>query len=276
MNEGDMSSMRSTIKLCVLLLAVVVGFTSAGCQMIDKLKARDHLNNGVAAYQSKRYEESVTEFQAAIELDPELLDAYLYLGAAHRAQFIPMVPTPENLRKGQEAIATFEQVLEISPGNYRALANIADLYRNMNEPQKAKDWYRGLIEYPEHKAEALYGIGSIDYNLADEKTGKDGENVPNLSEEEIAEVNRVVDEAIDSLRQALEIRENYTDALEYLNLLYREKAELAEDDEVRRQWQREADKLALEALEMKRRLQREEERRRREIFTGVAQGESGD
>jgi tetratricopeptide (TPR) repeat protein len=236
-----------------------------------KLEARDHLNQGVQSYTAKKYDEATEEFRAAIELDPELTDAYLYLATTYRAQFVPLAVSPENLRRGQEAIATFERVLELAEANdvavTTAMANIADLYRNMNEPEQAKEWYRKLMDKMDDKAEALYGIATIDYNLANDKTGHDGENVENLTEEEIAEVNQAVDEAIDTLKQALEIRPEYTDAMEYLNLAYREKAELAQDEEERRNWEREADKLALEALEMKRKLQREAERARREVFS---------
>jgi hypothetical protein len=63
--------------------------------------------------------------------------------------------------------------------------------------------------------------------------------------------------------------------MEYLNLMYREKAELAPDEEERRRWEREADKLALEVLEEKRRQQQEAERARREIFKSIA-GEGGE
>lgn len=264
-----MCFMRSITKLCILSAALLLVFTATSCKLMDQLKAREHLNQGVKAYTSKKYDEAVEEFKAAIEKDSALVDAYLYLAAAYRAQFVPLAPSPENLRKGQEAIATFEQVLELDPQSTNAMANIADLYRNMGEPEKAKDWYRKLMEISEEKAQALYGLASIDYNLADEKTGSDGSNVENLTEEELAEVNRVVEEGMDALRQALEIQPDYTDAMEYLNLLYREKAELAvDDDEERRRWQNEADKLALEALEKKRQLQREAERARRQMFTG--------
>lgn len=258
--------MRSIAKLCVLATALLLVFAGSGCKLMDQLKAREHLNNGVKAYTAKRYDEAVEEFRAAIEKDAALVDAHLYLAAAYRAQFVPMVPSPDNLRKGQQAITTFEQVLQLDPQSTNAMANIADLYRNMNEPDEAKNWYRKLMEISEEKAQALYGIASIDYNLADGKTGQDGDNVENLTEEEVAEVNRVVEEGIDSLRQALEINPDYTDAMEYLNLLYREKAELAADDEERRRWQNEADRLALDALEKKRQLQREAERARRQMF----------
>jgi len=250
------------------MLCLVLG--TAGCQFRNKLRAREHLNQGVQAYTAKNYDQAVEEFKAAVELDPELIDAYLYLATAYRVQFVPLAPSPENLRRGQQAIATFEQVLEMDPVNTTAMANIADIYRNMNEPEKAKQWYRNLMDANYDKAEALYGIASIDYNLAADKTGIDGENVENLTEEEIQQVNSAIDEAIDSLKQALELRPDYTDAMEYLNLAYREKAELAgEDEEVRSQWLKEADKLALQAVEEKRRQQREAERERRRVFSST-------
>ncbi|MEJ2079987.1 MAG: tetratricopeptide repeat protein [Acidobacteriota bacterium] len=265
-------------KLLVVLVAVLLGTGLAGCTFYNKLQARNHLNKGVESYTAKNFDAATGEFKAAVELDPTLVDAYLYLAASYRAQFVPQVPTPENLRRGQEAIASFQKVLELDPKSVNAMANIADIYRNMNEPDKAKEWYRKLMDVQEDDSQALYGIATINYNIVDEKTGKDGENVPNLTDEERAEANRMADEAIASLKQALEINKNYTDAMEYLNLLYREKAELAENEEEKDQWEKEADKLALQALETKRALERRAEQERRQIFKSesASQGTSKD
>lgn len=263
-------------KLLIILAVGVLGMGLASCTFYSRLQARNHLNRGVEAYTAKNFDAAAEEFKSAVELDPELVDAYLYLAASYRAQFVPQVPTPENLRKGQEAIASFQKVLELDPKNVNAMGNIADIYRNMNEPDKAKEWYHKLMDVQEDDSQALYGIATINYNMVDEKTGKDGENVPNLSEEERANVNRMADEAIESLKQALTINPDYTDAMEYLNLLYREKAELAENEEEKDQWEKEADKLALQALEKKRELQRKAEQQRRQIFKAETPSEGGE
>jgi tetratricopeptide (TPR) repeat protein len=238
----------------------------SGCQFYDKLQARDQLNKGVQAYTSKQYKSAAEHFQTAIEKDPTLIDAYLYLATTLRAEFVPLVTTPDNLRRGMESIRAFEEVLKLDANNVNAMANIADLYRNMEKPDEAKEWYRKLMTIEAQKAQALYGIASLDYNMANELTGKDGENIPNLTPEKKEEVSRMVDEGIATLRQALELNKRFSEAMEYLNLLYREKAELAENDEEKRQWEREADKLALEAMELKRQLQREAEAARRQMF----------
>ncbi len=256
----------------VVLAALLLVLSTASCQFMDKLKARDHLNRGVQSYTAKNYEQAIEEFQAAIELDPDLVDAYLYLATTYRAQFVPLATSPENRRRGQEAIATFEKVLDLDAEpskQINAIANIADLYRNMNEPDQAKNWYRRLMEVQEDRSQALYGIATIDYNTVDEKIerlNRGGQSISDLTEEEIEELNRLVEEGVEALRQALEINPRYSDAMEYLNLMYRKRAELADDDEDRRHWEREADRLAIQALEMRRQLQREAEAARRQVF----------
>ena len=78
-----------------------------------------------------------------------------------------------------------------------------------------------------------------------------------------------MDEGVEALKQALAINDEYTDALQYLNLMYRERAYLAADEqETVRKWQIEADKLALQAHEL-RKHQEEEEERARHSFGGA-------
>lgn len=263
--------MRVMDRVAVLCLCLALTLGAAGCKLMDQLKARNHLNHGVSEYTAKRYDTAAESFIAAIELDPELVDAYVYLATTYRTQFMPLVQNPENLEMGKRAIASFEKVLELQPDHRTAMINIADIYRNMDRPEESKNWYRRLMEIDQDQSEALYGIGAINYSISNEKTGADGANVENLTEEEIEEVNRIIDEGIEALRKATEIRPNYSEAMEFLNLLYRERALLAEDEEERRRWRNEADKLALAALEARRQQQREAEKARREMFSGKSQ-----
>ena len=82
---------------------------------------------------------------------------------------------------------------------------------------------------------------------------EEGEQVQETEgQQRLREVSSLVDEGIDYLKQALALRPDYVDAMQYLNLLYREKAKLTQDEEEKRGWEGEADKLALSALELKR------------------------
>lgn len=264
-----MKTRRATLACTLMILLPLLSGCGRIYGVIDKLKARDHLNKGVAAYTAQRYDEAVEEFKAAIQMDPELTPAYLYLATAYRAQWIPGLPSPENVRRAEQAIKTFEQVLENDPDNINAMANIAGIYAGLDEHEKAKEWYRRRQEAQPTNPEPYYGVATINWKLVHDATGLNGENAPNLEDERRAEVQQLVDEGVQELQKALELNPNYSEALQYLNLLYRERAYLATDEEDKLKWQKEADKLALQALELKRK-QAEEEERRRHTFGGAA------
>ena len=59
----------------LLLLAI-----TSGC---SKLRARDQLNKGVAAYRNAQFQSAIMHFKEAVALDPTLLNARLYLATAY-------------------------------------------------------------------------------------------------------------------------------------------------------------------------------------------------
>lgn len=257
------------------LLAFGLAASTLGCNLftiLDKLSARDELNKGVKAYSSQKFDEAVTHLQNAVDLDPELIDAELYLATTYRVQYQPGGQSMDNLQMAQKAIQIFERVLAKDPANESSIANISGIYNSMGDYDMAKEWYRKQMEVNPSNPEPLYGIGTIDWQLSYDRTGMTGDNVENLTDEEKAEVNATVDEGVDALRKALEINPQYTDAMQYLNLLYREKGKLAADDEEKANWELEADKLALQSLEMKR-VQEEEAERAKRTFTGATEAE---
>jgi tetratricopeptide (TPR) repeat protein len=278
--------MRHRKNLYVLAAAVLLLTLTAGCTFVRKLKARDRLNKGVLAYQAKDYAAAEATFTEAIDLDPELLEAKLYLATTYRVQVMP-VDTPEMRAMAEKAIQAFQRVLEQDKSNNNALASIAGLYSGppLSDSEKAKEWHRTRLEARPDEPEPLYGIGTIDWELSYEKTGQTGENVENLTDEEKARVNALLDDGIDALQKALRIKPDYTDAMQYLNLIYREKAKLAKaaaakprlpkDEKARlegeeRRWLREADGLALKAIELKRQQEEQAEKDRRMLKTSGA------
>ena len=260
-------------QLSRFLPAVMIGsaLSMTGCEMWDQLKARDQLNKGVKAYSGQRYDEAIERFQQAIDYAPQLLNARLYLATTYRAQWTPGLHTDENARFSEKAIKMFEKVLEQDPANINAMANIAGIYGGNDEPEQAKNWYRKRVEVDPDNPEPFYGIGTINLKLAHDETGINGDAVSYLEEEDRIRVAGLVDEGVEALKQALAVDDEYTDALQYLNLMYRERAYLASDEEEKRKWQIEADKLALQALELQKRQEAEAERARHTF--GGAEGQ---
>jgi tetratricopeptide (TPR) repeat protein len=228
-----------------MALGLIV-LSATGC---DKLRARDQLNKGVAAYRNGKYEEAIDHFQQASSLDPKLLNAQLYLATALANQYTPGVESADNTRIANQAIDEFKKVLDVNPKREQKLTSlkgIASLYFNMKKWNETKEYHHKVIELDPNDPEAYYSIGVVDWTEAYQQTAeakskndikvddditKDKKLCPDLK----ARIGPIVDDGIDSLKKALDIRTDYDDAMAYMNLLYRRKGDLECGDEATRQ-----------------------------------------
>ena len=264
-----------------LVLSVCLMLAASGC---SQLKARDQLNKGVSAYRAGQYQTSVEHFKRAVEFDPELINARLYLATAYSIQYVPGADTDENLRMGELAIEEFENVLATDPNNLNSIIGIAQLYFNMKRMDEAKEFRRRQISIapsnPEELAEeelaelagAYYAIGVVDWTLTYQprmalkvRLGLRGDQpFPRAAlRADLTERNMpLIEEGMENLNKAIELRPDYDDAMAYLNLLYRERADLVDTDEEREELLATADMWIAKTLEIKKARAEEEESER--------------
>jgi len=224
--------MKTELRVAVVVGAIACIVFAAGC---DKLKARDQLNKGVAAYKNARYEQAIDHFKEAVALDGSLQNAKLYLATAYAQQYIPGVDSPENLQNADNAIEQYKAVLAQDPKNVNSIKGIAYLYLQMKKFEDAKSYYRKAVALDPNDPEAYYSVGVIDWTQAYQprmearaKLGlrpdeplKDKKVCAQLRDEDGA----VIQDGMDNLNKALQLRQDYDDAMAYMNLLYREKAD---------------------------------------------------
>jgi tetratricopeptide (TPR) repeat protein len=215
--------MKKSLQMLTLVAAGLTMLTATGC---DKLRARDQLNKGVAAYKNAKYEEAINHFQDAVSLDPSLTNARLYLATAFAQQYIPGVDTPENLRNADQAVEQYKAVLEKDNKNVNSVKGIAYLFLQQKKFEDAKTYYRKALEIDPNDPERMEARAKLGLKPEDPLgTKKDKEALKvcaALKEKNMA----VVQDGIDNLDKALQLRPDYDDAMAYLNLLYREKADV--------------------------------------------------
>ena len=218
--------------LSAILVVMMVSLT--GC---DRLKARDQLNKGVESFKAGKYEEAINHFQNAERLDPKLPTAKAFLATALSQNVVPGLTTPENLKTAQQAIDTFEQVLQQDPSDINSMKGIASLYFNIKKFDQAKDWQKKVLAVDPKDPEAAYTVGVIDWTQAHENLLKmnanndDGAgNVKLLTKKNCEDIQQengpLVEEGLKYLNQALASRPSYEEAMDYLNLTYRRKADV--------------------------------------------------
>jgi len=224
--------MKISLKLVAVAGAALLVLTSAGC---DKLKARDQLNKGVAAYKNAKYEQAIENFKNAVALDDSLQNAKLYLATAYAQQYIPGVDSPENLQNANSAIEQYKSVLQQDPKNVNSIKGIAYLYLQMKKFEDAKEYYRKAIALDPNDPEAYYSVGVIDWTQAYQPRMEERAKLGLRPDEPLKdkklcaklrdENGSVIQDGLDNLNKAIQLRQDYDDAMAYLNLLYREKAD---------------------------------------------------
>ncbi len=253
--------------VAMLILAVGV----SGC---NKLRARDLLNKGVAAFKEAQFDRAVENFKEAKELDPDLMNARLYLATAYASQYIPGAPSDENKQHGEAAIAEYKSVLEKDPNNLSAIDGLASiLYQMAGQPfdqkkfEESKSYHEKHVQLKPQDKQPYYSIGVIDWALAYRgntemradynkahinKQVKDTDPLPPDVRKAYADkYGALVDDGIANLKKATDLDPQYDDAMTYLNLLYRRKADMVESTAERDSYTKMADDLLDQVKEIK-------------------------
>jgi len=269
MTYASVRNARRTASLAALLI-LTVGVS--GC---NKLKARDLLNKGVNAFKAGQSDAAIEDFKHATELDPSLMMARVYLATAYASLYIPGAPSAENKARGDQAIKEFKDILEIDANNLTAIDGIGSLLFQMagTPPvdekgfEESKTYHQRHIQIKPDDPEPYYWIGVIDWTLAWranaamrldynknnlKKQVHDDQPMPTAVRTDYATKDGpLVDEGIADLQKAITLKPDYDDAMAYLSLLYRRKADMVESADERASLQKQADDLLDKIKEIK-------------------------
>ena len=265
---------RNLRSLFIGALIVALSFSAAGCaNTINKLKARDALNKGVNLYKNAQFDDAIEKFKEAKQLDPALLNARLYLAAAYTGQYIPGAPSEENIRRGESAVEEYKEILRMDPNNLAAIDGVGSILFFMAaqpyDPKKfdeSRSFHLKHIEIKPDDPEPYYSVGVINWTLAyranremrieynktaRKRLNDDQPFTGKLRDDFMANYGPMIDQGIDELKKAIQLRPDYDDAMAYLNLLYRQKADIADTDAERQQLLQDADALVDRVKEIK-------------------------
>jgi tetratricopeptide (TPR) repeat protein len=152
-----------------IVLAILVA-TSSGCGVINRIRAKNQLNEAARAYREGKFPEAEQHSREAAALDPGNKTAPLFIARTIHMQYRPGVQTPENIAKAQQAIDAYQQILAANPQDDNAYEAIAYLYGAIKEEDKLKQWIsqRAASETtdPEKRSEAYVVLASKSWDCS--------------------------------------------------------------------------------------------------------------
>src|SRR5690349_25085616 len=124
----------------VAILVAILVATTSGCGVVNRIRAKNQLNEAAKAYHDGRFVEAEQHSRKAAELDPDNKTAPMFIARTIHAQYRPGVQTPENIAKAQAAIDAYQQILQKNPKDEEAYKAIAYLYGAIKADDKLRDW----------------------------------------------------------------------------------------------------------------------------------------
>jgi tetratricopeptide (TPR) repeat protein len=270
-----------TLALCAGLM-----FLTASCA---KLQSRDEMNKGVQAYRNNKYSDAVNHFKQAVQLDPSNQNAQLYLATSYMIQWVPGADSPDNKKNYDAAQTEFEKVLKTDPKNGLALASMASMAYNSATAgtqdkkvaalEEARKWNTRRMEVDPKDPEPYYYLGVINYDEAFQpivsarvaahmtatdpgpikdptvprsKKDKSSGGTEGVRAELKAKYEKLIDDGIQDLKECLQRDKENEDAMSYINLLYRMKANLEDSPEQAKADIAQAEDWFNKAMDMKR------------------------
>jgi tetratricopeptide (TPR) repeat protein len=229
----DYKRFQAHVALTLIILMVLCSPCFA-----QQTSAKEEIRAGILAYQFSNYRSAAEHFQAALKLDPSSLQAQLGLATSYAQQYIPGDESDANAGLATQAIAAFKAVLNASPTDqqrYRSVVAIASLSFNMKRWDDAREYYMKAIELTPDDAHNYFSMAVIDWTLAYPPRVKMRDQM-HLSESEMisdpaacaslrTQSQHYVDDGIQALEKTLQLQPDDDDAMAYMNLLYRERAE---------------------------------------------------
>jgi tetratricopeptide (TPR) repeat protein len=171
----------SQARAALFLLALAALATNTGC--INRIRAKNQLNEGARAYKSGHFQEAEEHFRRAKELDPEQKNTDFFIARSIQSQYKPGVDNPENKQLAQAAIDQYMKVLQQDPNNPQAelaYSSIAYLYKATGQEDKQIDWITKRANDPnappDKRAQALIVLASMkwqcSYNVTEQTNNK--------------------------------------------------------------------------------------------------------
>ena len=224
--------MRHLIWITVVVAAVFVAVIMLPAQ----ISFHEELNQGVQAYKAANYDAAIQRFQNAIALDSKNAVAHLYLATAYAQQYIPGVNTADNIRLAGSAISEYQAVLQINPQSMDSMKGIGYLQLQSKRFDEAKLSFRKAIEVDPKDPETYYSVGVIDWTQAYTKRMAILEKLHLAQDQSLINKTEcwdvrsaseaVIRDGMEMLTKAIERRPDYDDAMAYMNLMYRERANI--------------------------------------------------
>jgi len=172
-----------------LLLILSVIFISTSCEKISygKLRANYHFSRANHAFRDNHFRDAIEEYELALQHNPNLIDAYRFLGESYKSLYKPAVETERNKEIEAKALEALNKAYEVEPRNREIIYSLGDMYDKIRDFEKAESLYMKILELDPTNMGNYYVVAEFykRYAGGDEEEADEGVKTPFEKAEEM-------------------------------------------------------------------------------------------
>jgi len=166
-----MSRQRTSIAL-IGLLVFAVAFASVGCDKLNvkKLQANYYFNKANQLFRDAKFSKAIVEYENALAKNPNLMEAYRFLGESYKSLYLPGKKSADNEEKAVKALTALKKALEMEPTNKDIIYSLGDMYDKMRNFDEAEKMYLRIIDLEPGNMNNYYIVAEFYKRYAGDKS----------------------------------------------------------------------------------------------------------
>src|SRR5512137_2002527 len=156
-------SRKRTQRIVFAIAALAAIFAFMACQNISysKLASNYHFGKANSFFRENQYRKAITEYEATLKYNPNLTQAYRFLGESYKQLFKPGVESALNKELEQKTLAALTKALEIEPNNRDIIYSLGDMYDKTRKFDEAEKLYLRIIELQPENMSNYYVVAEF-------------------------------------------------------------------------------------------------------------------
>jgi tetratricopeptide (TPR) repeat protein len=152
----------------VAALAVIFAFTACENLSYSKLAANYHFGRANSYFRENQYRKAITEYEATLQFNPNMTQAFRFLGESYKQLYKPGVDTPINKELEAKTLEALTKALEIEPNNKDIIYSLGDMYDKLRDFGKAEPLFLRIIELEPENMDNYYVVAEFYKRYASE------------------------------------------------------------------------------------------------------------
>lgn len=280
---GNLIGRGRTVRRIAAASLAVLSLGAAGC---DKFKSKQLIREGNSYFKEQLYEDALKKYEAAQALDPGEVRLDKFVAMGYMALYNPgsthpkdqealsrsiehfkkylaakpeddkaakfLVTTYMNAQKYDDAIKYFKELVVTHPKDSRAVQTIAMLYAKQGDYENSMEWQKKRGELEPNHAEVFYTMGVTAWDKSYNTMGIDTSPDKGITNEKR---KAMLDFGMAQLDRAIQLNPDYSEAMLYKNLLYRQYVRIETDPARVAELNAKATEWQQKALEIRKKMQ---------------------